>query len=348
MYFFVPEIAIFAENSSFVLSQTEHFWSLRIEVGQICELTDLCGFYCQVKVLKMDKKTRQIEFETLQKNWICEQDFWQNKNQSKTNSQNNPNWTKNDEVQKTLENKIEKSQIEKPKIKQEIQKLEKLVLRNQTKTRKLKAGILQENISKSKQNENKFERNKERGEVGKIENSKIQEISENFENSKVVQKPDRPTLFQAQIDKIYLEKWVEILPFSCFNQVFVFWSDFGPPQKFNFERLEKILIRSCCQGELLYKPTVEFVDKNKLEKLLVEFQPAILDCEQSKLEKDVQKTVNLKNPKIESLQNRNYLIGPEGGFSQKEKKYFAELGLEFVGLGQIIYPSWLACLAITK
>ena len=336
MYFFVPEITIFAENSSFVLSQTEHFWSLRIEVGQICELTDLCGFYCQVKVLKMDKKTRQIEFETLQKNWICEQEFWQNKNQSKTNSQNDPNWTKNNEVQKTLKNQIEKSQIKKPKIKQEIQKLEKLVLRNQTKTGNLEAGILQENISKIKQNKNKFERNQERSEVEKIE------------NGKVTQKLNRSTLFQAQIDKLYLEKWVEILPFSRFNQVFVFWSDFGPPQKFNFERLEKILIRSCCQGELLYKPTVEFVDKNKLEKLLVEFQPTVLDCEQSKLEKDVQKTVNLKNPKPENLQNQNYLIGPEGGFSQKEKKYFAELGLDFASLGQIIYPSWLACLAITK
>ncbi len=323
MYFFVPNIAILSDKLLFSLSklETEHFWSCRVETGQACELTDLCGFYCQVKILKTDRKNRQIDFEILKKNWISEQDFWQNKNQKQNKKLENGN---SETLTITQIFGYENSRNKSDKVETE-------------------AGIDQKTLGKYGNLDLKNENQKNK-----------------FQNS---QKFSKQTLFQAQTDKIYLEKWAEILPFTFFNQVFVFHSDFGTPQKFNFERLEKILIRSCCQAQMLYKITIKFVEKREMEKLLIEFKPIVLDCEINNLDnsekieaklKTKNLTKKLKNSEIqketqnkaEEIISKNYLVGAEGGFSESEKKYFAKIDLEFQNLGQIIYPSWLVCLMI--
>ena len=232
MYFFVPDLSHILQkrvNFELIGEVLEHFWSCRVVVGQICEMTDLNGFYAKTKITKIDKKNKKIDFEILSTSFVSREGFYQ------------------------------------------------------------KSGA-------------------------------------------------NHILFQAQIDKSYLEKWCEILPFSRFNKVFLFKSEFSLVQNLAWARLEKILIRSCCQGQFLYKPSVQFIEKNEFLALLTKFQPTILDCQPNQI-------LN-QNSTLKSALQKNVVIGPEGGFSQKERLEFQELGLEFQNLGEIIYPSWLTCLMV--
>ena len=72
--------------------------------------------------------------------------------------------------------------------------------------------------------------------------------------------------------------------------------------------------------------------------LLTKFQPTILDCQPNQ--------ITNQNSTLKSTLQKNVVIGAEGGFSQKERLEFQELGLEFQNLGEIIYPSWLTCLMV--
>ena len=143
-------------------------------------------------------------------------------------------------------------------------------------------------------------------------------------------KTNKLNLFQATLDKLYMEKLFEILPHSDFRNIYFFEAEFSQKQNVNLERLNKILIRSLEQSQSLYKPQISFIEKTKLLELINQHNPTFLNCQ-------------TKNglAKIETNAISSYLIGPEGGWSQKEIELFKELNLNEVDLGSKIYPAWL-------
>lgn len=307
MYFFVPDL-----QKTFVEKEEgEHFWSCRTQINKIYKICDQKGTVAKIKITKMDKKSTRIEFEILEKNYI------------------------------SLENWIK---------------------------------INQKNVK---------------------------------------------VLFQAQIDKGYLEKWAEILPFGFWSKVFIFASEFSPKQNLNLERLNRILTRSTEQSENFYKPKIEIINKKNLFEIIQKkvqkenfienefenkskskpknklendfknkFEPSFENVEfgNVKLENeiinkfvvlDTEKTLEKLTKKLKNLDLNqlsifnsetknnldnlalnmdlnnvldnvisNFVIGPEGGFSEAEKQIFADFGCQFKTFGQIIYPSWLATFLI--
>lgn len=47
--------------------ECKHFWSLRVKVGQIVNLTNLQGYLLKVKILDLDKKAQVLKFQVLEK-----------------------------------------------------------------------------------------------------------------------------------------------------------------------------------------------------------------------------------------------------------------------------------------
>ncbi len=140
-------------------------------------------------------------------------------------------------------------------------------------------------------------------------------------------------LIQAIPEKLYLEKLFEILPHSQISEIYLYHSHRSLKQNINFERLQKILIRSCEQSENVFLPKLKMIANSEdLHRLLAANTPLVLEAEASKETK-------LSQNKI---QNQAVLVGPEGGFSDFEIAEFKEVNLQFYSLGDIVYPSWLA------
>ncbi len=167
-----------------------------------------------------------------------------------------------------------------------------------------------------------------------IVNKKGKEIEWEIVNKKVVEKTNSKALFQAQTDRNYLEKMVEIIPLIGVTNIYIFRSDRSPKQNVKLERLEKILIRSCEQGELTWKPEITVIKQN-LDKLIIAKKPTVLDCyipevNKKSLFKDKQANIS------------SAIVGPEGGWSDKELEKFEKLDLMFYSMGSTIFPAWLA------
>jgi RsmE family RNA methyltransferase len=137
-------------------------------------------------------------------------------------------------------------------------------------------------------------------------------------------------MFQSIPDKVYLDKLCEVLPLSGVTTLFLFYSDFSIQYPINQERITKILIRSCEQSEVAYLPKIILLNASDLEIELRRYLPVVLDCES---------TIGISNTKHIT---KPALIGPEGGWSTKEISNYKKIGLEFVYLGSIIYPAWVA------
>jgi 16S rRNA (uracil1498-N3)-methyltransferase len=143
--------------------------------------------------------------------------------------------------------------------------------------------------------------------------------------------PASKTLIQAITDKVYLEKLCEIAPMAGITEIKLFFSDRSIKQNVQIERLNKILIRACEQSETLFLPELKVIDKSELEKIINEIKPIVLACYLGE-EKLITK-ISTKNTCI---------VGPEGGWSEKELEYFKSQNMEFVSLGNTIFPAWLA------
>ncbi len=149
------------------------------------------------------------------------------------------------------------------------------------------------------------------------------------------------TLIQAQVDKSYLEKMFEILPFSVFDKVILFRSQYSPKQEINLERLDKILIRSLEQSQQIYKPEIT-LSQDSINHLIQDYTSG-------------SKVNFILNTQLQSPQSQDTLkdnfnksiiwIGPEGGWSKSELNSFPE-DFEHINLGTVIYPAWLCSLAI--
>jgi 16S rRNA (uracil1498-N3)-methyltransferase len=185
------------------------------------------------------------------------------------------------------------------------------------------------------------------GKTCQIRITKIDKKSKtiSFEQADIPKKAEfvSRSIFQAVPDKVYLDKLCEVLPLTGVTDLFLFYSDFSTVYPLNIERITKLLIRSCEQGEIAYLPKIVLLNKQDLEVELKRHLPIVLDCETTTTS-DFTKRPHPTSPAgdEQNNQNKTALIGPEGGWSESEIKYFRSLNLEFGSLGATIYPAWLA------
>ena len=142
---------------------------------------------------------------------------------------------------------------------------------------------------------------------------------------------EKKVLIQSITDKNYIDKMLEVVPLAGITDVVLFVSDFSPRQNLNKERLEKIIIRSCEQAELIYKPSLTF-SENSLEEIVKKYYPVILD---SNIVQDEDK--NREKDDFNSV-----LVGCEGGWSERELDICKKYNLQFQSLGGVVYPAWIA------
>jgi 16S rRNA (uracil1498-N3)-methyltransferase len=134
------------------------------------------------------------------------------------------------------------------------------------------------------------------------------------------------TLYQAQTDKLYLEKLCEVAPLARITQITIFPSERSPKQRINSERLEKILIRSCEQSESVWKPEL-IISEKSTEEVVQNKNVIVLD---------------------EDGESKNYnhfqsiLVGPEGGWSNAERDIFKQMQTPIHSLGGKNLPAWIA------
>lgn len=143
-------------------------------------------------------------------------------------------------------------------------------------------------------------------------------------------KPPR-ILFQAVTDKLYLEKMAEVVGVLGIENIYLFFADNSIKFTLNIQRLEKILIRSNEQSQQMWQTKIEFLEVSHFLKMIEVIKPAVLELPEKY--------------SIESQNNINknaVLVGPEGGWSKNEISLFQSKNLPIYGLGESVYPSWLA------
>ncbi|MBC7406557.1 MAG: RsmE family RNA methyltransferase [Candidatus Parcubacteria bacterium] len=178
----------------------------------------------------------------------------------------------------------------------------------------------------------------------KLRQAKISFVEYEYIKQSIAYPSASNTLLQAQVDKAYLDKMFEILPFSQFDQIVLFKSQFSPNQVINQGRLDKILTRSLEQSEKIYKPKVIISDL-KISQLIES------DYSQNRLNL-VLDTGVASSDGLPKSGNTSVWIGPEGGWSKDELELFGNLtnrdasNFEFTNLGSVIYPAWLCSLGI--
>lgn len=145
-------------------------------------------------------------------------------------------------------------------------------------------------------------------------------------NETIVPPPTGIILFQAILEKHYMDQWAEVIGLCDVAEVILFQADFSQPYIVDVERLMRINQRSLLLSERAYKPIIRLIRQPDLRGLLAEYRPAVLDADGAKKQASLSRVV----------------IGPEGGFSDRERAMFAELDLLSISLGTHIYPGWIA------
>jgi RsmE family RNA methyltransferase len=138
-------------------------------------------------------------------------------------------------------------------------------------------------------------------------------------------------LIQAQVDKFYLEKLCEIAPLADISKIILFRNDRTQNQNPNFERLERILIRCCEEGEKCYKPKLYLLKTDEeLTEILTTLKPTVLT-------RTSENNIAPSNGKKMSV-----VVGPNGDWTNEELEKFTSLKLNKFSLGNMNYPSWIA------
>lgn len=101
----------------------------------------------------------------------------------------------------------------------------------------------------------------------------------------------------------------------------------------NIERAHKIIQEASEQAQRLDTPTLHTI--SKLEDVLDELKPIVFDVEGTKV----------TSSKL-SAQN-HFLIGPEGGFSQRELESFKEKNLEIYKIGNTVLKTETAAIVVS-
>ena len=181
------------------------------------------------------------------------------------------------------------------------------------------------------------------GVLAKIKISEIDKKEKSIKyqilNQKKTQKPEEKILYQAILEKNYLEKLVEVCPLANITEINLFHSEFSVKQKINLERLQKILVRSCEQSENPFLPKLNILEKAEILEKLEKEKFLILQKNPKENFK-----LNFSNLLLNTKKPFKYkvLVGPEGGWSNKELSIFENKKLLFLELKEVVYPGWLA------
>ena len=116
-----------------------------------------------------------------------------------------------------------------------------------------------------------------------------------------------PHIIQSIIDPSEFYKILPLLNELMVSKITLFYADFSQKQfRFNTSRIEKILISSCMQCSRLHKMEIEFI--SNLDKVIELYPNALAFDFNCEVRNDI-----FKNYK-------SFIIGPEGGFSPRERK----------------------------
>ena len=107
------------------------------------------------------------------------------------------------------------------------------------------------------------------------------------------------------------------------NQITPIISDYSEKRKVNTERLERIIISSMKQSNQCYRPILNTI---------VDYKTFILSNKEEKIIANL-KTNNKLQKKLLETNNLCLLIGPEGGFSDKEIEYSLKNNVKEITLG---------------
>ena len=107
------------------------------------------------------------------------------------------------------------------------------------------------------------------------------------------------------------------------NQITPIISDYSEKRKVNKERLERIIISSMKQSNQCYRPILNTI---------VDYKTFILSNKEEKIMANL-KTNNKLQKKLLESDNLCLLIGPEGGFSNKEIEYSIKNNVKEITLG---------------
>ena len=107
------------------------------------------------------------------------------------------------------------------------------------------------------------------------------------------------------------------------NQITPIISDYSEKRKVNTERLERIIISSMKQSNQCYRPILNTI---------VDYKTFILSNKEEKIMANL-KNKNKLQKKLLKSNNLCLLIGPEGGFSDKEIEYSIKNNVKEITLG---------------
>lgn len=140
-------------------------------------------------------------------------------------------------------------------------------------------------------------------EITKVEKKKA--ILNLISSQKIIQKNKNTHIIQAVIDMNEFHKTLPYLNELLVDKITLFYSDFSQKnEKVNIEKLNKILINSSMQCSRLSIMAIEIL--NNLEDVLDKYKDAI--------------ALDFNNNYLNIKQHNSFIIGPEGGFSKKEKQ----------------------------
>lgn len=129
--------------------------------------------------------------------------------------------------------------------------------------------------------------------------------------------------------ELILEKCTEIGVTDFYPVV----SDRTVKTNINIERSEKIIQEAAEQAQRIDTPILHEIQS--LEDILKEYRPAVFDVEGEKFDKSTNVAIH------------NILIGPEGGFSDKELKLFKDMRLDIYRIGNTVLKTETAAIAIS-
>lgn len=166
----------------------------------------------------------------------------------------------------------------------------------------------------------------------------ISEVSHNTLQVFVLQKNENKSKHKTSLlfcipkkDKfeLILEKCTEIGITDFYPLV----SDRTIKTNINLERASKIIQEASEQAQRLDTPKLHTIQK--LEDVLGELRPIVFDVEGTVFTKDA------------SFEEKTFLIGPEGGFSEKELQLFKEKGLKIYKLGDTVLKTETAAIVVS-
>lgn len=174
------------------------------------------------------------------------------------------------------------------------------------------------------------------GNLGKIQITKIDKKTLTLswiliENVFYTKNSNFITIFQAQTDKVYLDKFAEIIALGQVDEIFIFPAENSLKHNVDITRLQKILIHSATQSHQVYLPTIKLLTMTEFKDCIQKYNPLVLHQKGKKLDK-----MQINNNKVAVL------VGPEGGWSGAEEKMFEDFKIPKINLGTCVLPAWVA------